>query len=1040
VRADDVRALLLELDLDPVVREAYLAFFDEALSDLRPEDLVSTEPVYDADPERLALALERLSVSAQGDASLRRRLFDEAFVCRRAVTPESLERRAAILHYFFLATDALVAERHAELVMLLREIDVENDLALPEGLAWPDELLLRVARAFVFLCRKGSGWDDVRRAASEIEQLRGLQEQRERPLTQGDEVSPTLLASLIARYNVAKLIDVVTTYTISGQPTDALIVARRHKANVDSMLEVDPDPELEHVADLLFAGIEVLVAASIWSYARRGLGARVDEFIERLVGREEPLLELWPSQRVALSSSLLDPAKRAIVVEMPTSAGKTLLAEFAIVQALALYPDRRVVYVVPTRALVNQATRRLRHDLGPLDVHVEAAVPVFELDPTEDAFLRRPFNVLVVTPEKLDLLVRSDHPAVSELSLVVADEAHNIGADERGARLELLLAMVRRERAGARFLLLTPFVPNGAELAAWLGGEGAAATIEIDWRPSERMTAAARWKKIRGGPYELKLLTLPSAGLVDGPGEVEFNLGAVETDRNPSISAISASSAATLARRGGVLVLARGRGTAETRAEEIADLLPEQQLSELGTAVLHFAESELGVEHPLPRYLQHGVAFHHAGISHDLRYLIELMIDRGDVRVVCGTTTLAQGVNFPIASVIVETLKRPVGDAQGWSEFTFSEFWNIAGRAGRALRDRVGLVVFPARNDADVEQARVFLAREATEIASALIEALVRASDAADRFDLSFIRRHRTFSVFLQYLMHALRVAGFETAQAELQDLLRSSLVYHQIEQEDRRLADRLVTVATSYLESIRGRERGYLALADGTGFSLASVDYLYARYRDEHPEFSQPAFWQPEALFGGDPNPLAGLVELIAQVPEISLGRSDVGPFNPHVVAGVVADWVQGRTASEIADRWFADLDVSEDKRRRLASHYLHSSLIGQVPWGFGAVQRLAIGDPEALAEVAHVPSLVFYGVQTKEAATLRMAGVPRVAAEGLAQSWRQQEQAADSFEDVRRWLRELDEPEWARSLPEDSPLAGTECRDVWQVLAGES
>jgi hypothetical protein len=67
-------------------------------------------------------------------------------------------------------------------------------------------------------------------------------------------------------------------------------------------------------------------------------------------------------------------------------------------------------------------------------------------------------------------------------------------------------------------------------------------------------------------------------------------------------------------------------------------------------------------------------------------------------------------------------------------------------------------------------------------------------------------------------------------------------------------------------------------------------------------------------------------------------------------------------------------------------------------------------------------------------------MAGVPRVAAEGLAQSWRQQEQAADSFEDVRRWLRELDEPEWARSLPEDSPLAGTECRDVWQVLAGES
>jgi helicase len=1039
MRAEDVRNLMDELELEPVVREAYLAFFDQALLDLRPEGAGLGIHTYEADPLRLALAIERLSIHAQGDQMLRRRLFDEAFVCRRAVGVENLESRDAILHYFFLAVDALVAERHAELVMLLREIDPDTDLALPTDPDWPDELLLHVARAFVLLCRKAGGWDDVHRAAQEIQRLRELQAERETPVMDKEQPSAPLLASLIARYNVARLVDIATSFCIRGEPSDPMIVARRHKANVDSMLEVDPDPELEHVADLLFAGVEVLIGSSIWSYARRGLGAKVDEFIERLVGRVEPILELWPSQRVALSSSLLDPAKRAIVVEMPTSAGKTLLAEFAIVQSLALYPDRRVAYVVPTRALVNQVTRRLRHDLAPLEIQVEAAVPVFELDPTEDRFLRRDFHVLVVTPEKLDLLVRSDHPSVSGLSIVVADEAHNIGTDERGARLELLLATVRRERAGVRFLLLTPFVPNGNELASWLGGEGADATIEIDWRPSERISAAARWRKIRGGPYELKLTTLPSAAALDMPAEAEFDLGEVESERGPSIAAISASSAAVLARRGGVLVLARGRRTTETRADEIAALLPERELSELGTAVVHFAQSELGAGHPLPRYLQHGVGFHHAGISHDLRYLIELMIDRGDVRVVCGTTTLAQGVNFPIASVIVETLRRPVGD-RTWADFTFSEFWNIAGRAGRALRDRVGLVVFPARNDSDVEKTRAFLAREAIEVASALIGALTNAYDAADRFDLSFIRRNPTFSVFLQYLMHALRVGGYEAAQAELQDLLRSSLVYHQVEQHDRRAADQLVSVATRYLESIRGKERGYLALADGTGFSLASVDYLYARFRDEHPEFSEMEFWSPEELFSGDHERLTGVVSLLSRVPEISLGHSDAGPFNPRLVAGIVADWVQGRTASEIADKWFADLDISEDKRRRLASHYLHSSLIGQVPWGMGAVQRLALGTEEELAEVAHVPSLVFYGVRSKEAATLRMAGVPRVAAEGLANNWRRDDQTADSFEDVREWLRRLTQPEWAGALPENSPLTGSECQAVWEVLAGES
>ncbi|MFD2356270.1 DEAD/DEAH box helicase [Nonomuraea ferruginea] len=70
--------------------------------------------------------------------------------------------------------------------------------------------------------------------------------------------------------------------------------------------------------------------------------------------------------------------------------------------------------------------------------------------------LRRDIDVLVVTPEKLDLLIRSDHPVARGLALVVVDEAHNIADGPRGARLELLLSTLKRERADARFLLLTP--------------------------------------------------------------------------------------------------------------------------------------------------------------------------------------------------------------------------------------------------------------------------------------------------------------------------------------------------------------------------------------------------------------------------------------------------------------------------------------------------------------------------------------------------------------------------------------------------------
>lgn len=1040
---DHVRALLGELGVDDLIEGSHVAFLIDALvaddaGDAAGSDLLGA----------MSIALERLAMQSEGELLERRRLFDAAFICRRGAPLVELDRRGSILHHFGLCVDGLIGERWAELGMLLREHDPDDYLALPDDVNWADELLLRVCRAFVLLCRKGGGWDDVRAAADEVHRLRDLQSDREAVADGAEERDRGEAARLILRYNLARIVDLVAEFTITGSPTDAATQMRRHRSNVDAILDlgVEGDPDVEHVADLLWRGAQALLAASIWTVAHRGLGAKVDEFIQRLVGHQQsPVLELWPTQRGALSQSLLDPGKRAIVVEMPTSAGKTLLAEFAIVQALALYPQRTVAYVVPTRALVNQITRRLRTDIEPLGFPVEAAIPVFEIDPNEDELLRQDISVLVVTPEKLDLLIRTDHPVVAELSLIVADEAHNIGTDARGARLELLLATLRRERADSRFLLLTPFVPNGDELALWLGGEdGADATISIDWKPSERVAALARWRKRRNGPQELKLRSVPSAHHVDITTEIDINLGdagpiaVARGDRGASKAAVSASTAIRLAERGGVLALCRGRKTAETRAAEIDAVRAERTHSNFAGSVINFATAELGAEHPLARHLRKGLAFHHAGLSHDLRYLIELLIDRGEVDIVCGTTTLAQGVNFPIGSVIVETLDKPRGPGQGSNPLSFSEFWNIAGRAGRAMRDRVGLVVFPVTERAQEEAVREFLRASAAEVASALIETLDDALEAADNVDLGFVRNHETFAVFLQYLTHALRVGGAEVAGAQLQDLLRSSLVYFQLESTDRQGADDLVRATTRYLESIAGVDRGWLALADGTGFSLPSVGFLYNLQRERELHLDRTAAWSDATLFGADAQPLTDIIDVIGQIPELSLGHSEAGGFNAGIVAGVVSDWVDGRTVSEIAARRFGHLDLENDDRLRMTSHYLHSKLVGQVPWGMGALQRMTLREEDALAQVGHVPSLVFYGVRSREAALLRMAGVPRIAAEGLAQRWRAADQETTSFPDLRRWVENLPPEAWDESVQERDAVSGSDARAVWSALAG--
>lgn len=105
------------------------------------------------------------------------------------------------------------------------------------------------------------------------------------------------------------------------------------------------------------------------------------------------------------------------------------------------------------------------------------------------------------------------------------------------------------------------------------------------------------------------------------------------------------------------------------------------------------------------------------------------------------------------------------------------------------------------------------------------------------------------------------------------------------------------------------------------------------------------------------------------------------------------------------------------------------------------GEVQRLALQDEADIRAVCHVPALVFYGVRTKEAAALRMAGVPRIAAEGLAQQWTAEgHTVATSFKDVRNWLAERSPDRWTEALPTTSPLGGEACKAVWAALAGAS
>lgn len=122
------------------------------------------------------------------------------------------------------------------------------------------------------------------------------------------------------------------------------------------------------------------------------------------------------------------------MVSLPTSAGKTRVAELCILRYLA--GGRRVVFMTPLRASSAQTETTLQRTFGPLAKTILAlygSIGVIGFD--EDAIRER--DIVVATPEKLDFALRNDPSLLDDVGLVVFDEGHMIGLNEREVRYEV---------------------------------------------------------------------------------------------------------------------------------------------------------------------------------------------------------------------------------------------------------------------------------------------------------------------------------------------------------------------------------------------------------------------------------------------------------------------------------------------------------------------------------------------------------------------------------------------------------------------------
>ena len=179
--------------------------------------------------------------------------------------------------------------------------------------------------------------------------------------------------------------------------------------------------------------------------------------------------QLTPVQEKAIKAGLLQ--QTSLLVCAPTASGKTLIASMAIVHNLS---QGKAIYIVPLKALASEKFKEYQKLLQPTPHKV--IVSTGEVD-SDSPYLAK-YDLIVLTSEKLDSLLRHKVSWLSEIRTVIIDEIHLLNDPSRGPTLEVVLTLLKTLIA-PQFIGLSATIGNPQELAQWLG-----ATLVLDtWRP-----------------------------------------------------------------------------------------------------------------------------------------------------------------------------------------------------------------------------------------------------------------------------------------------------------------------------------------------------------------------------------------------------------------------------------------------------------------------------------------------------------------------------------------------------------------------------
>ncbi len=874
-----------------------------------------------------------------------------------------------------------------------------------------------------------------------ISELRRLANRWERSLIMKEQSHPRLAAHLDA-------LSALGDFLVSGDSNkyeEATMLAQR-AARLELEVGTTRDWYLSHGFEL---AVQRLRDTSVWLALRKTLGdltplwrayvrglalGKRDRVFSPVLGenvRGGSIIDLWPSQLEALSRGFLKSEATDRVVRMPTSAGKTQLAEFDILATLSKRPEAVCVYIVPFVALANEARETLRNSLGRIGLRVaDLFQGEYELTDIDQALLARN-DVVICTPEKLDLMIRRSADFLTRVGLFIFDEGHMIDESARGVRYEFLIDRLRRyrQRTGLNFrlLVMSAVVPNAADLAEWVSGSEDG-LLDLEWKPTEVRFGVFHWR--RGG--ERGDINYPEETHGDEeyyvPGVVERYI--VRTRYYPRTkSEICAELARALVGAGPVVIFAATKpnvgGVVKAihkmldRAKATLPVPPDGEHQRRLHRALVICEDYLGDDHDLVKALEKGFAYHTGDVPQSVRAQIERLYEAGTINVLVCTNTLAQGVNLPVKSLIVHSLFRGGPTVR----ISSRDFMNMAGRTARALRQLEGQVIFVHK-----DKKNGFLQYE------------------KEVQNLHTVEGYVISSIMLLYA-HLARERGELAADPKTREILATLASTRNLEEDlTGRLSEGLAALDGQLLgllveEEVQAGAIDAAEILVGSLFDIQSKKYgvnpapIYSDLTDKMTEIAadlkddiiRQCFFRTglrrescrtllksSHLFldklEDAPDTLKEAQDVVRAAFEVSIQADET---KPRKEAAAIKDlftpfwtWLTGIPVRE--------MPREEDVSGGLLSKTIEDLYVRKVPWGINSLYILAEQDIEARRDplpgyLRYLPGLARYGVPTPEAAICRAVGVSdRTSAIRLAEACPHRNNPLD-VDVVLDWLARL-------------------------------